>query len=157
MRAIGASLTRAKSAVATRHNPTDNRDSMKKTVTFGEIMLRLSPPGHERLLQSPQLQASFGGGEANVALSLAGWGLDGHYVTGLPDNDIGDAAVRVLRSHGVRTDHIVRAGSRVGIYFAETAIGQRPTAIVYDRAHSAITELEPQAVAWDKVFAGAHW
>ena len=126
-------------------------------MTFGEIMLRLSPPGHERLFQSPQFQASFGGGEANVALSLAGFGLDSHYVTRLPDHAVGDAAVRVLRAHGVRTEHIVRGGSRVGIYFAETGTGQRSSTVVYDRAHSAITELEPKAVVWERVFAGAHW
>lgn len=130
---------------------------MKKTVTFGEIMLRLSPPGHERLLQSPRLEASFGGGEANVAMSLAGFGLESHYVTRLPEHAVGDAALRALRAEGVRTEHVVRGGSRLGIYFAEVGSGQRPATVVYDRAHSAITELEPHAVRWSSVFSGAHW
>src|SRR5262245_19036118 len=130
---------------------------MKKTVTFGEILLRLSPPGHERFLQSPTLEASFGGGEANVALSLAAFGLESHYVTRLPAHAIGEAAVRVLRSEGVRTDYIVRGGERVGIYFAETGISQRPSVVLYDRAHSAITELEPSALDWARILAGAQW
>ena len=93
---------------------------MKKVVTFGEIMLRLSPPGYERLFQSPHLEATFGGGEANVAVSLAHFGLDSWYVTKLPKNPVGDAAVRALRAEGVQTGAIVRGGQRVGIYFAET-------------------------------------
>ncbi|MBA2257845.1 MAG: sugar kinase, partial [Acidobacteria bacterium] len=98
---------------------------MPKVVTFGEIMLRLSPPGMERFFQSPILSATFGGGEANVAVSLAQFGLDSHYVTALPGNAIGDAAVKALRAESVRTDHIVRSGARVGIYFAETGASQR--------------------------------
>ena len=96
-----------------------------KTVCFGEIMLRLSPPGFERFFQSPHLQASFGGGEANVAVSLAHFGADSHYVTRVPANPIGDAAVRALRAEGVKVDHVVRGGSRLGIYFAETGASQR--------------------------------
>ena len=130
---------------------------MPKIVTFGEIMLRLSPPGFERFFQSPILSATFGGGEANVAVSLAQFGLDSYYVTRLPAHDIGDAAVRALRAEGVRTDFIVRGGDRVGIYYAESGASQRASNIVYDRAHSAISELEPGIVDWKAVFAGADW
>lgn len=130
---------------------------MKRTVAFGEVLLRLSPPGHERFMQSPQLGATFGGGEANVALSLAGLGLESVFVTSLPAHAIGDAALRTLRSEGVQTQHIVRGGERLGIYFAESAAHPRGPAVVYDRAHSSITELDPAAVDWDKIFVGAHW
>jgi 2-dehydro-3-deoxygluconokinase len=130
---------------------------MAKTVCFGEIMLRLSPPGFERLLQSPMLQATFGGGEANVAVSLAQFGHESHYVTRLPTNAIGDAAVKALRGEGVRVDHILRGGSRVGVYFAETGASQRPSTVVYDRAHSAVSELQPGMVPWSSVLQGASW
>lgn len=130
---------------------------MPKVVTFGEIMLRLSPPGMERFFQSPILSATFGGGEANVAVSLAQFGLDSHYVTALPENAIGDAAVKALRAESVRTDHIVRSGARVGIYFAETGASQRASTVVYDRAHSSISEMKPDAVDWDAVMAEADW
>jgi 2-dehydro-3-deoxygluconokinase len=128
-----------------------------KTVCFGEIMLRLSPPGFERFFQSPLLQATFGGGEANVAVSLAQLGADSHYVTRVPANPIGDAAVRALRAEGVRIDHVVRGGSRLGIYFAETGASQRASVVIYDRAHSAVSELGPGVVAWSEVLAGAAW
>ena len=128
-----------------------------KVVTFGEIMLRLSPPGFERLLQSPGFVATFGGGEANVAVSLAQFGLDSHYVTCLPAHAIGDAAIRTLRAEGVRTDAILRGGDRVGIYFAETGASQRASTVVYDRAGSSISTMAPDAVAWDTVMAGASW
>jgi 2-dehydro-3-deoxygluconokinase len=130
---------------------------MKKTVAFGEILLRLSPPANERFMQSPLLGATFGGGEANVALSLAGLGLQSSFVTRLPAHAIGDAALRTLRAEGVETEHVVRGGSRVGIYFAESAVQPRASTVVYDRAHSSITDMEPDAVDWDRVFAGAHW
>jgi 2-dehydro-3-deoxygluconokinase len=128
-----------------------------KTVTFGEIMLRLSPPGFERLLQSPQFSATFGGGEANVAVSLAQFGCESYYVTRLPAHAIGDAAVRALRAEGVRTDFIQRGGSRVGIYFAETGAAQRASTVIYDRAASSVSELKPGSVPWADVFAGARW
>jgi len=128
-----------------------------KVVTFGEIMLRLSPPGFERLLQSPMLVATFGGGEANVAVSLAHFGMESVYVTALPKHAIGDAAVRALRAEGVRTDAIVRSGSRVGIYYAETGAAQRASAVIYDRARSSISEMKPDAVDWRAVFGGAAW
>src|SRR5260221_8873253 len=129
----------------------------KKTVCFGEIMLRLSPPGFERFFQSPVLSATFAGGEANVAVSLALFGLDSFYVTRVPANPIGDGAVRALRAEGVRTDFVSRGGERLGIYFAETGASQRASNVVYDRAHSAISELEPGSVDWADVFAGADW
>jgi 2-dehydro-3-deoxygluconokinase len=130
---------------------------MPRVVTFGEIMLRLSPPGFERFFQSPVLGATFGGGEANVAVSLAHFGLDSTFVTRLPAHPIGDAAVRALRAEGVRTDAIVRGGERLGIYFAEAGASQRASTVVYDRAHSAISELEPGTVPWDAILAGAAW
>jgi 2-dehydro-3-deoxygluconokinase len=130
---------------------------MMKVVTFGEIMLRLSPPGFERFFQSPILSATFGGGEANVAVSLAQFGLDSYYVTRLPTHDIGEAAIRALRAEGVKTDFIVRGGERLGIYFAEAGASQRASNVVYDRAHSAISELDPGTVDWKAVFAGADW
>jgi 2-dehydro-3-deoxygluconokinase len=128
-----------------------------KVVSFGEIMIRLSPPGFERLFQSPVLSATFGGGEANVAASLAHFGLESHYVTRLPAHAIGDAAVRSLRAEGVRTDYILRGGERVGIYFAETGASQRASTVIYDRARSAVSDLGPDAVAWDEVMAGTSW
>jgi 2-dehydro-3-deoxygluconokinase len=129
----------------------------KKVVTFGEIMLRLSPPGFERLLQSPMLVATFGGGEANVAVSLAGFGLESIYVTAVPKHAIGDAVIRALRAEGVRTDLIVRSGSRLGIYYAETGASQRASNVIYDRANSSISEMKAGAIDWGAVFAGVDW
>lgn len=130
---------------------------MSTVITFGELMLRLSPPNLERLLQSPMLVATFGGGEANVAVCLAQFGLDSRFVTKLPTHAIGDAAVRALRAEGVRTDAIVRGGQRVGIYFAEGGASQRASVVIYDRAGAAITELRPTDVDWPAVFHGAAW
>ena len=130
---------------------------MAKVVTFGEIMLRLSPPGFERFFQTPQLVATFGGGEANVAVSLAHFGLESVYVTALPKHAIGEAAIKALRAEGVRTDAIVRGGSRVGIYFAEAGASQRASGVIYDRAHSAISEMKPDGVDWASIFKGAAW
>jgi 2-dehydro-3-deoxygluconokinase len=130
---------------------------MAKVVTFGELMLRLSPPGHERLLQSPGLQATFGGAEANVAVALAQFGLESWYVTRLPAHAIGEAAMHALRALGVRTDLIVRGGSRLGIYFTEPGASQRPSVVIYDRAGSAVSEMEPDMVDWPRVFDGATW
>jgi 2-dehydro-3-deoxygluconokinase len=126
-------------------------------VTFGELMLRLGPPGFERLLQSPMLCATFGGGEANVAVSLAQLGIESRYVTRLPSNAIGDAAVRALRAEGVATEAIARGGSRMGIYFTETGASQRASTVLYDRANSAISDIPPDAVDWDRVMDGASW
>jgi 2-dehydro-3-deoxygluconokinase len=130
---------------------------MKRVVTFGELMLRLSPPGFERLLQSPMLVATFGGGEANVAVSLAHFGLESVYITCFPKHQIGDAAVRALRAEGVRTDLIVRGGSRVGVYYTETGASQRASTVIYDRARSAIAEMAPDAVDWAAAMNGAAW
>jgi 2-dehydro-3-deoxygluconokinase len=128
-----------------------------KVVTFGELMLRLSPPGFERLLQSPVLQATFGGGEANVAVTLAQFGLESYYATRFPANAIGDAAVRMLRAEGVRTDFVVRGGDRMGIYFTETGASQRASTVLYDRARSAISEIPSGAIDWERVMQGAAW
>jgi 2-dehydro-3-deoxygluconokinase len=130
---------------------------MDRIVCFGEIMLRLSPPGFERFFQSPMLSATFGGGEANVAVSLAHFGLHSLYVTRLPFNPIGDAAVRVLRSEGVDVTHIVRGGDRLGIYFAETGASQRASSVVYDRAHASVSEATPGMFDWQTILAGAAW
>ena len=128
-----------------------------RVITFGEIMLRLSPPGFERFLQSPTFVATFGGGEANVAVSLAQFGLDSYYVTRLPKHEIGEAAVRALRAEGVRADFIVRGGDRVGVYFVEAGASQRASNVIYDRANSAISQLEPGAIDWARVFDNAAW
>ena len=130
---------------------------MAEYVTFGEIMLRLKTPGNERFFQSPAFEASFGGGEANVAVALSNYGLDAGFITALPDNDIGEAALRELRSFGVDTSGIQRSGDRVGIYFLETGANQRPSKVVYDRSGSAIAEAQPGDFDWNSVFAGAKW
>src|SRR5437868_7756695 len=131
--------------------------SSARVVSFGEIMIRLSPPGFERLFQSPVLGATFGGGEANVAVSLAQFGLRSDYVTRLPQNAIGDAVIRALRAEGVGTSHVARGGSRLGIYFTETGASQRASTVIYDRAHSAISEIPDGAIDWDRVMSGAAW
>ena len=119
-----------------------------KTVAFGEIMLRLSPPGFERFFQSPVLQATFGGGEANVAVSLAHFGLASYYVSRVPANPIGDSAIRALRAEGVRTEFVQRGGDRLGIYFAETGASQRASRVVYDRAGASVGAVTPGDIAW---------
>jgi 2-dehydro-3-deoxygluconokinase len=129
----------------------------KPTVTFGEIMLRLAPPGVERFLQSPLFDATFGGGEANVAVALANFGLPAKYVTVLPKNSIADAAIAELRSFGVDTSQIVRSAGRLGIYFLETGANQRPAKVIYDREHSAIALAKPGDLDWDSIFEGAAW
>jgi 2-dehydro-3-deoxygluconokinase len=128
------------------------------TVTFGEIMLRLTPPGFERLLQSPALVATFGGGEANVAVALAGLGASARYVTVLPErHPVAEAAVAELRRFGVDTSHIVRGPGRLGIYFLETGANQRPSKVVYDRDRSAMALAAPGAIDWETALAGATW
>ncbi len=129
----------------------------KKVVTFGEIMLRLATPGYLRFSQSNELTATFGGGEANVAVSLANYGIPVDYVTRLPKNDIGRACMMDLRKHGVGTDNIVWGGDRLGIYFLETGAVSRGSKVVYDRAHSAVSEIETGMIDWDAVFEGATW
>ncbi len=126
-------------------------------VSLGEIMLRLRSPLHERFFQSPSFEATFGGGEANVAVALSNFGLDARFVTALPANDIGDSAIRELRRFGVDTSQIRRSGSRVGIYFLETGSNQRPSKVVYDRAGSSICDAGPGDFDWSQVFDGAEW
>ena len=128
-----------------------------RVITFGEIMLRLKPPGAERFFQSPTFEATFGGGEGNVALSLSQFGLDVVFVTALPQNPIGEACVRFLRGYGVDTTQIARTGERLGIYFLEAGANQRPSNVVYDRSHSAIANAAATDFDWDQVFAGAGW
>jgi len=130
----------------------------KTTITFGEIMLRLSAPCSERLFQSPNLMATFGGGEANVAVSLAGFGLPVSFVTVLPErNPIADEAIADLRGHGVDTSRVVRGPGRMGVYFLEPGANQRPSKVVYDREGSAIAIAPPNAIDWERTFAAAGW
>ncbi len=128
-----------------------------KVVTFGELMLRLAPNGYYRFFQNDQMQATFGGGEANVAVSLANFGLESTYVTKLPEHAIGQAAVDSLRYFGVDTSNIVRGGNRVGIYYLEKGASQRGSVCIYDRAHSAIAEATVADFDWDAIFADADW
>lgn len=130
---------------------------MARFVTFGEIMLRLKPPGSERFFQSPLLEATFGGGEANVAVTLARFGCETAYVSSVPANAIGDACVGELRRHGIDVSGIVRKGNRLGIYFLEAGANQRPSVVIYDRGASAIAEARAGDIAWDDVFHGAAW
>lgn len=134
-----------------------NRSPKQKVVTFGEIMLRLSTPGFQRFIQSDSFDATYGGGEANVAVSLANYGFQSHFVSAIPSNAIGDAAVNHLRRFGVNTDYVARQGSRLGIYFLETGASQRASKVVYDRAASAVSEMKADAVDWDAIFEGAEW
>jgi len=128
-----------------------------RVVTFGEIMLRLAPPGLERFLQTPQFVATFGGGEANVAVALAQLGVPASYVTVLPENPIADAAIAELRRFGVDTSRIVRGKGRLGIYYLEAGANQRPSKVIYDRADSAIAIAKPGDIDWDQAFEGARW
>jgi 2-dehydro-3-deoxygluconokinase len=128
-----------------------------RIVTFGEVMLRLKSPGFERFLQSPTLEATFGGGEANVAVSLAQFGQDVAYVTSLPRNPIGEACAAFLKGHGVDTSLIVHGGERMGIYYFEAGANQRSSRVIYDRAHSAIMEARPSEFEWERIFEGAAW
>lgn len=130
---------------------------MNKVVTFGEIMLRLSPPGFLRFSQSNSFDVVYGGGESNVAVSLANYGVPVDFVTRLPQNDIGECALMEMRKRGVGTSNIVFGGDRLGIYFLETGAVSRGSKVVYDRAHSAIAELKPGMIDWAKVFEGADW
>ena len=128
-----------------------------KILTFGEIMLRLKAPGHERFFQSPMLEATFGGGEANVAVSLANYGMDAEFLTVLPQNDIADACIRELRYFGVDTKKIVRGEGRMGIYYLEGGANQLPSKVVYDRAYSSIALAKPGDIDWDRAFEGVEW
>lgn len=130
---------------------------MKKIVTFGEIMLRLAPPGFQRFTQARSFEAIYGGGEANVAVSLANYGEDVEFVTRLPKNDLGDACMMSLRGYGIRTEHIARGGERIGIYFLETGAAQRGSKVIYDRANSSFATIQTGTIDWKKVFEGADW
>jgi 2-dehydro-3-deoxygluconokinase len=130
---------------------------MSKVVTFGEIMLRLSTPGFERFVQSRQFDVTFGGGEANVAASLAQFGLEAYFLSKIPKHEIGQAAVNHLRRFGVSDRFVVRGGDRLGIYFLETGASQRPSKVIYDRAQSAVTGLTADEVDFDAVFDSARW
>lgn len=130
---------------------------MAKIVTLGEVMLRLSTPGHSRFIQADSFDVVYGGGEANVAVSCANYGHQAYYVTKLPEHEIGQAAVNALRKYGVRTDYIARGGERVGIYYLESGSAMRPSKVIYDRAHSAIAEALPEDFDFDAVMEGADW
>ena len=129
----------------------------QKIVTFGEIMLRLTPPDYLRFNQTNLFRASYGGSEANVAVSLANYGLQSEFVTRLPDNRVADACIDDLRRYGVRTDAILRGGKRLGIYYMEEAAAMRSSHVVYDRADSAFDTLQPGMIDWDGIFRGASW
>jgi len=129
----------------------------KKIITFGEIMLRLATPEHQRISQVTSFNASYGGGEANVAVSLAKFGLDAEFVTRLPLNDFGDSVIMELKRHGVGTNHIIRGGERLGIYFLETGSVSRPSKVIYDRANSSIAAIEQGMIDWETVFKDAYW
>ncbi|MFW6363301.1 MAG: PfkB family carbohydrate kinase [Spirochaeta sp.] len=130
---------------------------MKKTVTFGEIMLRLKSPGHERLFQSPALEATFGGGESNVAVSLSCFGRQTKFVSVVPDNPIGNSALNELRKHGVDVSSVKYAGNRLGIYFLETGANQRPSKVVYDREGTGISQAKPEDFDWKEIFRDTDW
>ncbi len=129
----------------------------KKVVTFGEIMLRLAPYGYDRFVQTDSFEATYGGGEANVAVSLANYGMEAYFVTKLPTHEIGQAAINSLRKYGVHTDKIVRGGERVGIYYLEKGASQRPSKVIYDRSGSSIAKATKEDFSWDEIFDGAEW
>ena len=130
---------------------------MAKVVTMGEIMLRLSTPNNERFIQADEFDINYGGGEANVSVSLANYGHDSEFVTALPENELGDCAVAALRKMNVGTRFIAKGGERLGIYFLETGSAMRASNVIYDRAHSAISEAEPADFNFDEIFKGADW
>lgn len=133
---------------------------MAKIVTMGEIMLRLSTPGNSRFVQSDSFDVNYGGGEANVAVSLQNYGNEAYFVSKVPENEIGQAAINSLRRFGVHTEHIVRGGKRLGVYYLETGISLRPSKVIYDREHSSISEATPSDFDFDTIFQGArgfHW
>ena len=129
----------------------------KKVVTFGEIMMRLTPPANKRFIQADKFNIIYGGGEANVAISTANYGLDSYFVTKLPKNPLGQAALNEVRRFGVKTDFIARGGKRLGKYFCETGASQRSSNVIYDRAHSAIAEANSSDFNWNEIFADADW
>jgi len=132
-------------------------NAKRKAATFGEIMLRLKSPDSERFLQSPRFEATFGGGESNVAVSLSNYGMEASFITVLPDNPIADACERELRKYGVDTSHIVRGEGRMGIYFLEQGANQKPSKVIYDRSYSAVSTASSDSVDWEKAFEGVSW
>ena len=128
-----------------------------KIVSFGEIMLRLAPQGYLRFTQADTFAATYGGGEANVAVSLANFGMNAEFVTKLPKNELGQSAINSLRSYGVDTSHIARGGDRIGIYFLEKGASMRPSKVIYDRANSAIATAKPADFDWNAILDGADW
>ncbi|MDR2495218.1 MAG: sugar kinase [Spirochaetaceae bacterium] len=136
---------------------TEKQKTAEKVVAFGELMLRLAPPGYGRFVQARSFRASYGGSEANTAVSLAGFGLDAAFVTKIPENELGQAAINELRAFGVDTSDVVRGGERLGIYFLEKGASQRPSKVIYDRAGSAIAGALPSDFPWRRILAGAKW
>jgi 2-dehydro-3-deoxygluconokinase len=132
-------------------------NNMKKIVTFGEIMMRLNPPGYLRLQQTRELEVSFAGGEANVAVAVANYGLPAMFVSKVPNNDLGQCAVNTLRQFGVDTTRIARGGSRLGIYFVEKGASQRASKVIYDRANSSIALASRSDFNWEEIMNGASW
>ena len=130
---------------------------MARVVTFGEIMLRLSTEGFRRIVQAESFEATYGGGEANVACSLANFGVDAAFVTKVPDNPLGQAAINHLRRYGVDTSHVQRGGERLGVYYLEPGASQRPSNVTYDRGHASIGSVKPGDFDWTGIFAGAEW
>lgn len=130
---------------------------MAKVITMGEIMLRLSTPSHERFIQADNFDVNYGGGEANVAVSLAGFGHDAQFVTAVPDNEIGECALAILRKYQVGTKYVAKEGERLGIYFLESGSSVRPSKVIYDRAHSSISTVKPEAFDFDQIFEGVDW
>lgn len=130
---------------------------MKKVITFGEIMLRLSTPGFERFIQAKSFNASFGGGEANVAVSLANYGINAEFITRLPNNEIANSCIAELNKYGVETKNIIRGGERLGIYFLESGAVARPSKVIYDRANSSISTIDPDSIDWEKILEGTDW
>ena len=128
-----------------------------KVVTFGELMLRLAPEGYLRFIQSNIFEATFGGAEANVAVSLANYNQEVSFVSKLPNNEIGQMAINSLRQYGVNTSHIIRGGDRVGIYYCEKGASQRPSKVIYDRTYSSIALAKKEDFDWDKIFEDADW
>lgn len=139
------------------NSPTSERTGTPTVVCFGELMLRLNPPGYQRIVQAELFEASFAGGEANVAVSLANFGLDARYVTWVPSNAIGQAAVNALRRYGVDTSQMYRGGDRLGLYYVEKGASQRPSTVLYDRAGSSVSQASPADYDWEAALAGADW
>ena len=130
---------------------------MKRVVCFGEIMMRLNPPGYRRFVQTDTFEATYAGGEANAAVSLAQYGLDAAFVSKLPEHEIGQCALNALRRYGVDTRHVLRGGSRLGIYFVEKGASQRASKVIYDREGSAVTKASPEEFHWDDILRDADW